>query len=230
MRKKNYYTQMEDKLEQCESQIKRLKADLKYYKDKCYLYESTQNVQSGEFVNEHQHFEEIRKFAKEHPEEQEEIVKRSKEYFELFGPYGSQRISFLDSSFKAIIENIIPESYKLGMKTVTKELPIGIEELKKYLKMTKFEKLEKYPNDGQRQMLDQMTSINFKAEEWENFYVNCRPLYNDTRVSLSNFVSELLSLRTSLFKTLISFDAYSKYFSPHHIKPEQVKDYLEANT
>ena len=75
-----------------------------------------------------------------------------------------------------------------------------------------------------------MTSINFTAEEWENFYVNCRPLYHSIRISLSNFVSDLLKLRTSLYKTLISFDAYSKYFSPHHIKPEQVKDYLQAIT
>ena len=178
--------------------------------------------------SEDNHYESLVKELEGSTKNMDQIVKEYLEFHKLFGPYGKHKKDIIDASFNTIIENIVPEIFRIAMININKEIPSSQKEVEKYLKMAKFEKHEKYPDELNRQFIDQIWKINVTDAQFRHYLINRKPAYLKVVNKLRESVKMLLNSRTLLHKALIDFDAYLQYFNPYQATKEQMMSSIKA--
>ena len=66
--------------------------------------------------------------------DREAILLKEKELFEnKFGPYGSERLKIINAAFSTIIDNLLPDEFRVFFKYIDKDIPKNLNEYHKYI-------------------------------------------------------------------------------------------------
>ena len=65
--------------------------------------------------SEDNHYENLVKQLEGNSDNMQQIVKEYLEFHKLFGPYGKHKKDIIDASFNTIVENIVPEIFRIAM-------------------------------------------------------------------------------------------------------------------
>ena len=171
---------------------------------------------------EDEHYETLVNQMEANSETIDQILKKYMEFQELFGPYGKHKRDVIDSSFNTIIENLVPEFFRLGILNLDKEIPKSRKEADKYSKMARYEKYEKFPDEDNREWIDQIWQINVTDAQFQHFEQNSKPIFKKIATQIKEGVKSLLESRSLLHRALIELDAFCRYFNPLQATKEQM--------
>ena len=157
----------------------------------------------------------------------DQITKKHLNFLELFGPYGKHKREVIDSSFNTIVENLVPEIFRLGMLTIDREVPKSRKDIDRYLKMPRYEKYEKYPDEELREWIDLICRINVTDTQFQHSEKNSKPIFKKITYQLKEGVKNLLESRILLHKALIELDAFCRYFNLWQSSKDQILDTMK---
>ena len=99
--------------------------------------------------------------------------------------------------------------------------------LKKYIKMPRYEKYEKYQDEELREWIDLIWQINATDAQFKHSELNSKPILKKITYQLKEGVKSLLESRILLYKTLIELYAFCRYFNFSQTTKDQMLDTLK---
>ena len=94
---------------------------------------------------EDEHYDNLFNQLEASSENMSQITKKHLDFQDLFGSYGKHKRDVLDTSFNTIIENLVPEIFRLRMLTIDNDIPKSRKDIEKIYKDASIWEIWKVP-------------------------------------------------------------------------------------
>mmetsp|Transcript_14818 Transcript_14818/g.13025 ORF Transcript_14818/g.13025 Transcript_14818/m.13025 type:complete len:156 (+) Transcript_14818:206-673(+) len=117
---------------------------------------------------------------------------------------GKNKLEILENSFDMFLENMLMgKDFKGSFYSCDKEIPQNFAEMQSYLKMKKFQKYDKYPDEKVRDFIDVNLCILNSEEEYKNFLTNKIPALKQTKEEMKVGINKLFEAKEIVYKALM---------------------------
>mmetsp|Transcript_3044 Transcript_3044/g.2527 ORF Transcript_3044/g.2527 Transcript_3044/m.2527 type:complete len:156 (-) Transcript_3044:305-772(-) len=137
-------------------------------------------------------------------EEKFDLINTLKELSEGYSALGSEKLKILESSFDTFLEGIlIGNDFKTLFYAADKEIPQTFAECQSYLKLKKFQRFEKYPDEKLREFLDIKLPMFKSNNEYNNFILNKMEIMKSLKKELIQGLQKLFEGKEMVYKALM---------------------------
>ena len=232
LRKKKYFEELEEKVKQLETELTTKDAQISELQMKLIEYEYEGGESSAEDIKKYKKYliKDCVKILQQIPDKQA-ILFKEKELSEKFDPYGSERLKIINAAFSTIIDNLLPDSFRIFFKYIEKNIPKNLNEYQKYMNTKKYVKSELWNDTKFHEFINHLYSLNPSEEQLNNFFENIREPIIEVKQEMKDGVSLLLDARNSIFKSMAKLDGCKHYFSNQHSTKDQIiQSIIRTNT
>ena len=207
-RKKKYYDELEQKVGHYEELLKKMAREVHYYQHKCRLYELAARDTSSNLKNiEVKMVDGMIEKLNLIDSDDIEFIDTLHDLSEGYSALGEEKLKVLENSFDMFLESIlIGTDFKAVFYAADKELPQTFADCQSYLKMKKFQKFEKFPDEKLRDFLNTKLPLIEGNEEYNNFILNKMPLIKALKEEMREGISKLFEGKEIVYKALMKQD------------------------